>query len=268
MANYRLVGCDTDSIKFCHEDGSPMSQDEMDSILDRMNAIVPEGIILEPDGYYEHFLVIKSKNYVTVKNGKTEYKGSAVTDQKKEPALREMLEKMIMALIYSGENMADGANVAHIYTEYCLEALTLTDIKRWAVKKTVTEAVMKSERANETKVLEACKSAIKAGYIAGIQEGDKIWVYNALSEPIQVFKPDGTPKVCRKKQPVYERESVLKFTEEFDPDNPDHDPWHYVKRCYDTVKILKNVYDIDSLPKYHLKSNRTQLEEILESRKE
>ena len=235
MYNYRLVGCDTDSIKFCRPDGSDMTQEEMDEVLVSMNSIVPAGIVLEPDGYYENFLVIKSKNYVTKKKGKVEYKGSAVTDQKKEPALREMLEKMIVSLMEK-----NGTDLLDIYNQYCLEALSVKDISRWATKKTVTEAVFKSPRLNEKKVLDACNEAIEKEVIAGVQEGDKIWVYQAIK--------DG--------------EKILRFTDLFDNDSQDHDAWHYVSRCWASVNILKNVIDVSQFPKYNLKKQQSTLLEL------
>jgi hypothetical protein len=252
---YKLVACDTDSIKICKQDGSEMTSEEQDLILKLMDESTPDGIKLEPDGYYKRFLVIKSKNYVTDDGNKIKYKGSAVTDQKKEPILVKFIKEVIVALLED----KDIIYILDIYNKYCMEALQPKSINEWCVKKTITKAVLTSDRPNETKVLTACNEAVKASVLNGIQEGDKIYLYQTIDGEKQamakgelLYNKDGKPKMVPNK--------ILRVPELY---NNDMDSWHYVDRVYKTMKILENILDMKLFPKYALKSNRKKLETLL-----
>lgn len=251
MNTYKLVGCDTDSIKFCHQDNSPMTEEEMDLILKEMNDATPSGINLEKDGYYEKFLVIKSKNYVTFDGKKLKYKGSSILDSKKEIALLELMKKLIDLLL----DDKPIEELVRVYDTYCKEAKSPTNIKRWLAKKTITGKVLNPERMNERKVLDAANDAIKNHVISGIQEGDKVYLYQSISGKKQdsakgelVFLKNGEPKMIDN--------CILRFGDLY---NQDHDVWHYVERVYKTLCILENVVDITKFTKYHLKKNRELL---------
>lgn len=251
MFTYKLVGCDTDSIKFCNENGEPMSEDDMDLVLNAMNDATPKGIRLEKDGYYDKFLVIKSKNYVTVKENKIKYKGSSILDSKKEPALLELMKLLINEVL----NDSETEKLVIIYNKYCKEAYNELDIKRWVTKKTITESVLKAERLNEQKVFDASTDAIKNGVINGIQAGDKILVYQAVDGEIQ-HSSKGELSFFKNGDPKMIPNNILKFAELY---NNNHDRWHYVKRVYKTLCILENVVDITKFINYSLKKNQDLL---------
>jgi DNA polymerase elongation subunit (family B) len=82
---YQLVNVDTDS--FSYTKGREVSKKEFDADIEEINTMYPEKIKWEDDGYYKKVIVIKAKNYVLDDGKKVKYKGSAITDQKKEPAL-------------------------------------------------------------------------------------------------------------------------------------------------------------------------------------
>ena len=248
---YTLVNVDTDS--FSITNSKSMSSSDFDKELTQLNALYPKLIKWENDGIYEKVIVIRAKNYVLVKNGKTKFKGSAITDQKKEPALTEMLKKMVDALLNDEQ-----AALPIIYRTYIKEALNIKDISRWTTKKTVTKSVLEPKRLTEEKILNAINQTIDSGLIEEIQEGDKVWLYNAVDGEIQDVKK-GVPVFYKDGRPKMIQNFILK---DFRLWNGDHDPMHYVDRIYDSVSILSNVINMDQFIKYSLKVNQEKLKEL------
>lgn len=237
---YILVSNDTDSIKFCKEDGSPMTDKEMSEILELMNSAVPEKIILEEDGYYDKFLVIKSKNYVTYDSSKEEgkqmvYRGSSIMDQKKEPRNKDFMMEIIHDIMFN-----ESKGCKDILTKYIEEIHNMKDISRWCVKKTITKTLLTSTRKNETKVTDALD-------LDTVQEGDKVWLYNAIDGVIPDVDKEGVHKKDRKGNLKYKPNKILKTPEKW---TGDHDVEHYMKRLIATLKILENVLDIKDLIEY------------------
>jgi hypothetical protein len=143
---------------------------------------------------------------------------------KLEIALKALQKELIDAIIF------DKQNYVEIYHKYILEALKVTDISRWASKKSISEKTMTSERANETKIMDA---------LAGkeFSEGDKVYVF---------FLPDDT----------------LACLEDF---NGSYNVEKLLEKCYKTCEIFKNVLDTKSLfVNYKLKKNKKALEELCE----
>ena len=136
--------------------------------------------------------------------------------------------------------------ILEIYEEYVKEAVSIENINRWATKKSITETLLASDRANETKVVDAIKDI-------DYQIGDKVYLYSAIDGmkekmskgKVVTLKSTGKPKMIENK--------ILKRVELFDGD---YDKWHYTKRVYDTIKILENVIDMDKIINYNLKKNR------------
>jgi hypothetical protein len=245
LHNFLLGPCDTDSISYYKPDGSEFTTEEQQSLLDEINTLMPDMVRFEHDGYYECVLVLKAKNYCLQKKGELtiKKKGASITDKKREPALLEMLDKLIRCL------MLNEGDVHDIYLTYIKEAYQIKDIARWASKKSVTSKVLNGTRTNETKVLDAIGDS-------EVQEGDKIWVYSAIEGMKQdsakgelIFSKKGVPKMVEN--------CVLKQTSQW---SGDEDKLHYVERVYKTLCILENVIDIPSFTKYHLKKNLPMLE--------
>lgn len=248
---YTLVNVDTDS--FSITNGNRTNSEEFKTELQQLNNLYPSLIRWEDDGIYEKVIVIRAKNYVLVKEGKVKYKGSAITDQKKEPALLEMLENMIKAML-AGEK----DSLPQIYKQYITEANRIKDVSRWVTKKTVTKSVLKPSRLTEQKVLDAIHQTIDNGIIEGVSEGDKIWLYNSLDGEIQQkakgelqFYKDGRPKMTPNR--------ILKDYRlwKHDPDSE-----HYIGRVYATVEILSNLLPMEKFLDYNLKSNKDQLKSL------
>ena len=248
---YNIVNVDTDSFSITKNQAT--TKEDWQKFLVELNEQFPKLISWADDGIYSRVIVIRAKNYVLVKDGKVKFKGSAITDQKKEPALTEMLENMIQAILDD-----ERAALPIIYRNYVKEAMNIQFINRWATKKTVTKSVLKPNRLTEQKILDAINRTIEQKIVEGIQEGDKVWLYNSIDGMIQdtkkgelVFYKNGEPKMI----PNYVLKDVRMWQH-------DEDKLHYVDRVYATVQILANVLNMDQFVDYTLKKNFDQLKEL------
>jgi DNA polymerase I len=248
---YRLVNVDTDS--FSITSGSVMSDDAFSSELKILNSLYPDLIRWEHDGIYDKVIVIRAKNYVLVRKGKVKIKGSAVTDPKKEPALTEMLQTMVQALLDDEPH-----TVKHIYEGYIQEAAAIANIHRWAKKITVTKSVLNPKRANEQKPFDAIQECINRGVIEKVSEGDKLWIYSAIRGEIQEVKK-GEPVFYRDGRPKMIPNQIVKDVRLYDHDQ---DRVHYLERVYKTACILENVIDMSDFVKFHGKKNRELLKNL------
>jgi len=246
--NFQLNVIDTDSISFCKAEQTPFTKEEKDHLLNEINELMGGGINWEDDGSYDRVLVLKSKNYVLDKDGKIKYKGSALTNQKVEPALKEMLYKIIDVIL----NEEPIQKQITIYHQYIKEAYNIKDIARWAVKKTITENVLNGTRLNEQKVVDALQGE-------QVQQGDKIWVYPAIDGDIQIVAK-GVPQVYKDGTPKMKTNTILKQTKFY---NGDANVEHLMKRIFQTSQILKNVLDKDAFVNYNLKRNHPLLKEVV-----
>ncbi len=247
--NFNLVNADTDSITVCKSDGSSFTLEEQSSLLEKINKIMPDFIEWNNDGYYPSVVVVKAKNYVLFDGEKKYIKGSAFKSSNKEDALKEMMNRIVDELL----NDASIDKCVEIYNDYVREAMNIIDINRWAVKKTITSTLLTSDRANETKVVDAIGDD-------RVQEGDKIWVYSAIGESLPVVDSDGFIEVYKKTGlPKVKENNILKQAKHW---TNDENKMHYVDRCYKTIAILKTVLPIDRFIRYKLKKNQILLEKM------
>lgn len=253
---YQLVNVDTDS--FSYTDGLRPTVEEYDKEIADLNSIYPSLISWEKDGktgIFDQIIVVKAKNYVLVEGSKVKFKGSSLTDQKKEKALIRFLKDILHSIL---DEKGD-ENLISLYEKCVKEAYTFKNIHDWTTKKTVTKSILSPERLNEQKPMNAIYEAIKAGVIKGVQEGDKIYLYQAI---------DGTKQQILKGEPVFLKSglpklienNILRFPELWN--GTDHDKLHYVDRVYSTLCILENVLPMDKFIKYHLKGNKALLEAL------
>ena len=227
---YDLVNVDTDS--FSVTNGATATEQEFAKEIDELNSLYPSLIRWEDDGQYDRVIVVKAKNYVLKSGDKITYKGSSIKDQKKEPALRQMMNELFDSLL------SDTDNIDEIYHRYCRKAMQIDNIEEWAVKKTVTKAVMGETTAAGANINNAIKGR-------GFSEGDKVWLY-CLPHP---EKPDDAKKM------------VYRLISEY---NDDEHKWKYVGRVYETLSILENVIDVKQFKKYHNIRNRASLQEMID----
>lgn len=247
--NFNIANCDTDSISF--PVGRSLTDEERKEILKDLNSNYPDAIKFEDDGFYKTFCILAAKNYIIqTMDGKIKLKGSSLKDQKKEPALREMVDKMISLIVERKE-----LGLIDIYKDYIRECYSVKDIKRWAAKKTVTKPVLNCRdnpeaRLNERKVYDAVKD------MSGLQEGDKVYLYPCILKEEIITKTQANGKV---KQKVI-RENGLKLVENW---TNDHDPDKLLGRVVTCVDIFSGVVDGTQFIDYTLVKNKNLLQEVL-----
>lgn len=248
---FTFVMGDTDGLKFCKPDMSPVSDKELAELTAEINALLPEMLVLEPDGYFEEITIIKTKNYITKEDGKVKLKGSGMVDQKKEGAMLEMVREIAKSVL--GE--IDYTELQEIYMKYINEARNPTDIKRWSKKMTLTKAILNAAtdpaaRTNEKKPWEAIQHK-------NLQEGDKFYVYPVKGEDIHAvvkgelqYYKDGRPKM--------KENIILKSYDEYSKD--EHTP-KLLERVYATIKIFSSILDMEQFVDYSKAKNMKLLEE-------
>lgn len=248
--NFILGPVDTDSFSICKPDMSPFSIEEQNELMEEINSYMPELIKYAHDGYFNTCVVLKAKNYILEDSkGRIKLRGSSLKDQKKEPALGEMMRKMIECLISDNPQ-----NLINIYHDYIRETLNVQDIRRWCAKKTITKAVLNcahdhEARMNEVKVYDAVKD------IPGLQEGDKVYLYPTIlgTEIIPGGVSLKTGKPLKDKSKLV---TGLKLAEKW---AGDEDKDKLIQRVVDTVDIFANVIDINQFVDYTLNKNKNLL---------
>lgn len=217
---YKLVNADTDSISFSKGDESHFTKEERQSLLNDINSMFPEKIKWEDDGFYKTLICLAAKNYVLeTEDGKVKYKGSSLKDQKKEPALINFIHDIINSILN------DKRNYLEIYESYIKEIMNVTDIKRWASKKTITSKVMQNTRTNEAKIRDCI---IGSEY----KEGDKIYTF-------------------------YNNKDELVLVENF---NKDYNKEKLLSKLYKTTKTFETIIDEKLFVNYSLKGNKMKCE--------
>lgn len=240
MNNLLIVNADTDSIMVTKPNGVPWSKQEREIFLNELNKQFPETIRWEDDGYFSKVIVLKSKNYVLLEEGKDKpkIKGSALKDQKKEKMLLQFIGDVINLLL---DDKREPELIA-LYNSYIKQCYNVKSIAPWCKKATITSKILKCKgheklsplhkqqrgiRKNETSVYDALKGKM-------VQEGDKIYVF-------------------------YDKEGNLVLDEHF---TGEYNELKLVEKLYSTLKTFKNIIDIEQFPKYHLKKNGTLLKEL------
>jgi len=219
--DFNLVNYDTDSIMVCKPDGSAFDSEEQSQLLIELNSLFPKRIKWEPDGYFHTVAIIKAKNYILYDGKKLKIKGAALKATTKEPALQEYIKEVIDCIIEGRYNHKE------VYDKYAKEIMSLTDIKRWATRKTLTNTVFAGEQTTAKKVLDA---------IDGTEytEGDRAYFF---------FKPDES------------LELVENFTGEYHVDK-------LLEKLFKTSSIFHTVIPKDTFPNYKLKRNKILLSSL------
>lgn len=223
--DFKIVGGDTDSIMFCKQDMSPFSKEEQMNLLIEINSLLPELIKFENDGVYKKVVYLKAKNYIMIdENGKRKMKGSSLKSSTLEPALKEMLGKMIDMLLEDKHE-----EMVNIYLHYIRQVRDgIVDIKPWAKKLSLSPTTFESTRTNETKIVDAIKDS-------EYKSGDRIYVYS---------KPDGSLKLAEHFDGEYDKdvyyEKIFKTTKRFETILP-------VKEMFLNYSLKRNQKLIDSL---------------------
>lgn len=188
---YTVVNADTDSFSYAAPKGYKL-QTYLDDI-DDLNSLFPELIVWEDDGpdkakakkknfeerYYPKAIIVKTKNYVLDHGKEVTIKGSALKATMKEPKLKQMIKDIIHYLLKDQPFI-----IPLLYQKYMAEVdeiKTVQDMAGWASKKTITEAVLKSNDTTPRKI----RNALKTKHV---QEGDKIFVFFKEDESLSLLE--------------------------------------------------------------------------------
>lgn len=219
---------DTDSITI-YKNGEKFEAKEIDDLIVEINSLLDEHINFELDAVYEAIVVFKAKNYAyreKKKDGtdKIVIKGSALKASTKSTALKEYINDTINDLLY----LKTVEEMQNNYHKYVKEAVNIDNISRWASRKTLSSTMLKSTRANETKVIDALRGS---AYV----EGDRFYTF---------FKPDDTLCLVENFDGTYNKTKML-------------------SSLHDTVSIFDTILDVKaSFPNYALKKNQKLLETL------
>ena len=223
--DFIIAPSDTDSISFCKADMSPFSDSEIKQLLAEINEQSPEKVLWEDDGVYKTIIALKAKNYVLYnpqdKKKPLKIKGSALKGSTRPEAIKELMKKFVetMAYVENREHML--SELQNLYTKYVEEAMSVSDIKRWSARKTLSSTMQESDRTNETRVMDAIKGT-------DYREGDRFFVYRM---------PDESLRLAEHFDGVYDKASLL-------------------KNIHDTAKIFGTVLPVKELfPNYALKKH-------------
>jgi DNA polymerase I len=224
--DFIICPTDTDSISFCKADQSPITKEELKSLLDELNSLSPEKILWEDDGYFEKVIALKAKNYILFDGKKIKIKGNSLKATVKAPALKELLKRFIETMVKIDDREEMIKTLQYIYLEYMNEIHSgITDIKRWSVRKTLTSTMEDSDRANETKVMDAIQGS-------DYREGDRFYTF---------YRSDDT--IC--------------LVENF---NGDYNKDRLFKNIFDTICTFDTILPIkDLFFNYELKRNKKHL---------
>jgi len=215
--DFIVVGGDTDGVAFKKRDQKPFTDEERAALIAELNAQMDQMIHWEDDGVMKRQIVVKAKNYVLVdEDGKRKIKGSALKATTKEKALQNFISEVIDLMVKDRMDQ-----IYSLYMKYAREIVDLKDITDWCSKKTVTKAVLTSDRTNETRVLEAIGDT-------PVQEGDKVYVFFKTPEELCLRENfDGT----------YDRDILL-------------------GKLYDSLCVFETVIQTDLFPNLSLKRNQ------------
>ncbi len=223
--DFVIANADTDSISFRKSDGSFISKQEREYLLNEINSLFPEKINFSDDGYFSHFIVLAAKNYIMKdEKGKVKLKGSSIKSSSIEPVLKQMNSEIIDCLL-SDEKDKD---FLHIYKKYVKMVDKITDIKLWASKKTISAKTLTNTRKQEANIRKAIEGT---DYV----EGDKIYVY-------------------------FNSNDELVLVENF---NGDYNRTRLYERLYACLDKFAVIIDNNQFLNYNLKRNQEALGELL-----
>jgi len=226
--NFILGPVDTDSISICKPDMSPFTEEEQQSLINEINALMPQKIQYAHDGYFQRCVALKAKNYVLFDGKKIKIKGSALKSSTKSPRLKQFVKDVINIMCYAETDDERNTKLLGVYNEIVKEVNYLQDIKPWASRKTLSSTMKTSTRTNETKVMDAL---VGSNYT----EGDRFFTFFLNND-----------NLCL----------VENFT-------GDYNKTRLFKSIHDTISIFDTVLDVKNLfPNYALKRNQKLLEAL------
>lgn len=190
MHNFILNGCDTDSIMFSKPNSKEFSSEEQESLLEELNSLFPEKIKWDHDGYYKSVIYLKAKNYIMYDGVKKKVKGSSLKSSTLEAGYKEFIDEIVTAIL---EDKKCYEEIYNKYVKRVCSITTIEEMKKFSSKKSLSNTTYSSERANETKILDAIKDT---EYVVG----DRVWLF---------FKQDNTLSLAENFNGDYNKEKLL-----------------------------------------------------------
>lgn len=237
--HYTLVNVDTDSFSYSPSKKLKLitpeqakkkeieSIDEFQDHIKEINALYPDGINWEDDGWFKAAIVLKAKNYIlqrdkawAKKNGQKEItmKGS-ITSRIRENRLREFINDVILLLL---KNKPE--RLFYTYNQYAKEIQNIEDITDWCKYKTVTDKVLNPGTPENEKVLAAIGDK-------AVQEGDKLKLF-------------------------YLDEENMALAENFDGVYYED---KYLEKLYKSLELFEHIVDLKLFPNYKNATNKDLL---------
>lgn len=166
--DFVIVNGDTDSISFMKRDKKKFTETEQADLLKEINSLMPKGIEWKNDKHFDHFIVVKAKNYIMRIKKDVKIKGAALRGGKRESFLKQFVDELIQ-LLANGKS----SDIMPTYFKYVREARDKKlEIKDVCFKYSISDKTITSTRANEKKIFEALQKAKKE-----FQLGDKFMFF-------------------------------------------------------------------------------------------
>jgi len=219
-----IIEVDTDGVYF-RPPREGMSDEEIESLIERLNDTMPEGISVEVDGRYHAMLSYKIKNYALLKsNGQIIIKGSGLKSRGLEAFQREFLRRSIRMILEDREEDIEG-----LYAELrrAIEELTISinDLAK-------TDRIQEPLDTYREKVAQSSRGR-KAGYELAIASGRAL----KPGDYVRYYITGDKKKVAAWKN--------AKEVSEFDPENPDVNIPYYLAKLDDVYKRVKRFANPD-----------------------
>lgn len=221
--DFIIVNGDTDSISFMKRDKKKFTEDEQKALLEEINSFMPKGIEWKNDKHFDHFVVVKAKNYIMRIKKDVKIKGAALRGGKREPFLTQFMNELI-ELFSRGKSQ----EIILTYLKYVRRARDMKlDIKDVCFKYAISDKTLSSPRANEQKIWKALERSKKQ-----FQIGDKFYFF---------YDDDGN------------------VHEETNPDNAKPSRRVLIKKLYNCLAIFSQLIPKEYVKNF---SNKTAFKEL------
>jgi DNA polymerase I len=211
----KVIEVDTDGIFFVPPP-DVTSEHQEESFVESVSKPLPAGIRLHVDGRYEKMLSYKKKNYAVLGfDGRVTIKGSSLISRSMEPFGRAFIERSITALLTG--------NFDELHNAYVETRASIVQHRFGAADLARTE-MLRETREEYLRAVESGERNRSASYEAAIAAG-RVWKPGAR---VSFYITGGRSDAA-------EFESA-RVTDEWDPNFPDENTSHYIKRLDEFAK--------------------------------
>lgn len=217
-----VIEVDTDGIFFVPPPSVQTEEDEV-KFVERLSALMPEGITVALDGRYQKMLSYKMKNYALLDyDGKLRIKGSSLISRSIERFGRQYIRQCIECLLKE-----DIGSLHRLYVQYRNAILEHTmDVRDFARTETLKDSLadyersVQSERRNKSAAYEVAKATGR-----NYKPGDSISYY--------ITGTDANVKTFENCRPIWE----------WNPNFPDENTAYYLRRLDEFSEKFREVFE-------------------------